>query len=46
MLMSPMGLKSEKDFAGDAGQTLKTTGPTSRQRGRPASTNPQLSKNN
>jgi hypothetical protein len=43
MLMSPVGLKSEKGCAGDAQQKLKTTDPTSRQRGRPTSTNPQLS---
>jgi hypothetical protein len=42
MLMSPMGLR----FAGDAQQKLKTTDPTSRQRGHSTSTNPQLSKNN
>jgi hypothetical protein len=38
-----MGLRSEKGCAGDAQQKLKTTDPTSRQRGRPSSTNPQLS---
>jgi hypothetical protein len=32
--MSPMGLKSEKGCAGDAQQKLKSTDPTSRQRGR------------
>jgi hypothetical protein len=37
-------LRSEKGCAGDARQKLKTTDPTSRQRGRPTSTNPQLSK--
>jgi hypothetical protein len=46
MLVSPMGLRSEKGCAGDARQNLKTTDPTSRQRGHPTSTNPQLSKNN
>jgi hypothetical protein len=46
MLMSPVGLGPEKGGAGDAQQTLKSTDPTSRQRGRPTSTNPQLSKNN
>jgi hypothetical protein len=46
MLMSPVGLRSEKGCAGGARQKLKTTDPTSRQRGRPTSTNPQLSKNN
>jgi hypothetical protein len=44
--MSPVGLRSEKGCAGDAQQKLKTTEPTSRQRGRRTSTNPQLSKNN
>jgi hypothetical protein len=44
--MSPMGLRSEKDCTGDARQKLKSTDQTSRQRGRPTSTNPQLSKNN
>jgi hypothetical protein len=44
MLMSPVGLRSEKGCSGDARQKLKTTDPTSRQRGRPTSTNPQLSK--
>jgi hypothetical protein len=33
MLMSPVGLRPEKDWAGDAKQQLKTTDPTSRQRG-------------
>jgi hypothetical protein len=46
MIMSPMGLRSEKGCAGDARQQLKTTDPTSSQRGRPTSTNPKLSKNN
>jgi hypothetical protein len=32
--MSPVGLRSEKDCAGDSRQKLKTTGSTSRQRGR------------
>jgi hypothetical protein len=45
MLSSSVGLRSEKGCAGDARQKLKTTDPTSRQRGRPTSTNPQLSKN-
>jgi hypothetical protein len=43
MLMSPMGLISEKGCAGDALQKLKIADPTSRQRGRPTSTNPKLS---
>jgi hypothetical protein len=38
-----MGLRSEKSCAGDAQQKLKSTDPTSRQRG-PTSTNPKLSK--
>jgi hypothetical protein len=44
MLMSPVELRSEKGCADDARQKLKTTDPTSRQRGRPTSRNPQLSK--
>jgi hypothetical protein len=43
MLMSPVGLRPEKGCAGDARQKLKSTDPTSRQRGRPTSTNPKLS---
>jgi hypothetical protein len=46
MLISTVGLSSEKGCAGDAQQQLKITDMTSRQRGRPTSTNPQLSKNN
>jgi hypothetical protein len=46
MLMSPMGLKSEKGCAGNARQKLKTADTASSQRGRLTSTNPQLSKNN
>jgi hypothetical protein len=46
MLMSPVGLRSDKGCAGDARQELKSTYPTSRQRGRPTSTNPKLSKKN
>jgi hypothetical protein len=44
MLISPVGLRSDKGYTGDARQKLKTTDPTSRQRGRPTSTNPKLSK--
>jgi hypothetical protein len=44
--MITMRLRPEKGCAGDARQNLNTTDPTSRQRGRPTSTNPQLSKNN
>jgi hypothetical protein len=46
MLVSPVGLRSEKGCAGDARQKLETTDPTSHQRGRPTSSNPQLSKSN
>jgi hypothetical protein len=42
MLISPVGLRSEKGCAGDARQKLKTKDPTSCQRGRPTSTNPKL----
>jgi hypothetical protein len=45
MLMSPVGRRSEKVCAGDARQKLKSTDPTSRQRERSTSTNPQLLKN-
>jgi hypothetical protein len=45
MLMSPVGLRSEKGCAGDARQKLKSTDTTSRQRGHPTSTNSKLSKN-
>jgi hypothetical protein len=44
MFMSTMGLSSEKGCAGDARQKLKSTDPTSRQRGRSTSTTPTLSK--
>jgi hypothetical protein len=40
--MSPVELRPEKDCVGDAQQKLKTTDPTSHQRGRPTSTNLQL----
>jgi hypothetical protein len=43
MLMSPVGLRSEKGCAGDAQQKLKSIDPVSRQRGR-STTNPKLSK--
>jgi hypothetical protein len=46
MLMSPVGFRSEKGFAGDDRQKLIITDTTSRQRGRPTSTNPKLLKNN
>jgi hypothetical protein len=45
MLVSPVGLRSDKGCAGDSRQKLKTTDPTSRQRGHLTSRNPQLSKN-
>jgi hypothetical protein len=38
MLMSLLGLRSEKGCAGDALQKLTSTNPTSRQRGRSTST--------
>jgi hypothetical protein len=38
------GFRSERSCAGDARQKLNSTDPTSRQRGRPTSTNPKLSK--
>jgi hypothetical protein len=44
MLMSPVGLRSETGCADDVRQKVKSTDPTSRQRGRPTSTNPKVSK--
>jgi hypothetical protein len=44
--MSPIGLRPEEVCDRDAQQKLKNTDSTSRQRGRPTSTNPQLPKNN
>jgi hypothetical protein len=44
--MSPERLGLEIGFAGEAQQQLKTTDPTSRERGRPIITNPQPSKDN
>jgi hypothetical protein len=44
MLMSPVGLRSEKGCADDARKKPKSTDPTSRQRGSPISTNPKLQK--
>jgi hypothetical protein len=44
--MNPAGLGPKTGCTGDTQQQLKTTDPTSRQRGRPTSTNPQLTKNN
>jgi hypothetical protein len=46
MATSPMGLGPENDCAGEGQQELLTTDPASRQRGRPKSTNPQLSASN
>jgi hypothetical protein len=46
MATNPMGLGLENDCAGVGQQQLYTTDPSSRQRGRPKSTNPQLSDNN
>jgi hypothetical protein len=43
--MSPAGLRSDKGCAGYVRQKLKTTDPTSHQRGHPTSTNPLMSKN-
>jgi hypothetical protein len=42
MLVSPVGLRSEKGCAGDTRQKLKVQ--TSRQRGHPTTTNPKLTK--
>jgi hypothetical protein len=44
--MSPVELRSEKGCAGDAWKDLKSTDPTSCQRGHPTSTNLKLSKKN
>jgi hypothetical protein len=46
MATSPMGLEPENDCDGEGQQELLTTDPASRQRGRPKTTNPQLSDNN
>jgi hypothetical protein len=42
--MSPVGIRSEKGCAGDVQKKLKSTDATSRQRGRPTSTNLKLHK--
>jgi hypothetical protein len=42
--MRPVGFRPEKGCAGYAQQKLKSSDPTSRQRGRPTSTKPKLSK--
>jgi hypothetical protein len=39
MVLSPVGLGPEDDFAGDEQQQLQTTDPSSRQRGHPTSEN-------
>jgi hypothetical protein len=46
MIMSPEGLGPENDCAGEDQQQLETADPSSRQRERPTSTNPQLSDSN
>jgi hypothetical protein len=46
MVASPKGLGPDNDCAGEDQQQLQTTDPSSRQRERPTSTNPQLSDNN
>jgi hypothetical protein len=46
MATSPTGLGPENDCAGESQYQLQTADPSSRQRGRPKSTNPQLSDNN
>jgi hypothetical protein len=46
MVASPTGLGPENDCAGEGQQQLYTTDPSSRQRERPKSTNPQLSDSN
>jgi hypothetical protein len=46
MVASTTGLRPENDCAGECQQQLSTTDPSSRQRQRPISTNPQLSVSN
>jgi hypothetical protein len=46
MAMSPAGLGPENDCSVEGQQQLQTTDPSSRQRGRPTSINPQLSDSN
>jgi hypothetical protein len=46
MVASPKGLGPENECAGEGQQLLLTTDPSSRQRERPISTNPQLSDRN
>jgi hypothetical protein len=42
MVASPTGLGPENDCAGEGQEQLQATDPSSRERGRPISTNPQL----
>jgi hypothetical protein len=42
MVMSPVGLGHENDCAGEGQHQFEMTDPSSRQRWRPTSTNPQL----
>jgi hypothetical protein len=42
MVMSPAGLGPENDCAGEDQKQLQTTDPSSRQKGRPTLTNPQM----
>jgi hypothetical protein len=46
MVASPNGLGPDNDWAGEGQYQLQTTDPSSRQRERPTSTNPQLSDSN
>jgi hypothetical protein len=46
MVSSPKGLGPEKDCAGKDQKHIQKTDPTSRQRGRPTRTRPQLSDSN
>jgi hypothetical protein len=46
MITSPTVLGPENYCSGEGQQQLQTTDPSSRQRGRPTSTNPQLSDSN
>jgi hypothetical protein len=46
MVLSPAGLRPERDCAGEDRQQEQITEPSSRQRGRYKITNPQLSKVN
>jgi hypothetical protein len=46
MFMSPVGLRPDEGFAGDAQHKLNTTDPSSHQRECPTSTNLYLSRNN